>query len=118
VNDSGDDTIPVGKIVLWFMAIFLFLTALGWLSNGLGLLEFNFFGPKWADAQTRVYNHTQAKVSGDDRRLGELCSELKSTDANHASMIESMIAHEYADKSTDDVPDYLRDCLTRARAAQ
>lgn len=115
---TNDDHTPIpwGKIALWlFLAIVIGL-ALDWIYAGQNFFLYRYWAPRQADVQRNVYTHTRSYRQGSVQRLNTICMQITEADNDHKSMLNSVVADEFADWNTKDVPDYLRGCLVNARA--
>ena len=54
----------VFKLLLWCIGVMLFFGVLGFVGNGMGLVSYQFFGPKWENARRDVYENTNSFVKG------------------------------------------------------
>jgi hypothetical protein len=89
--------------------------------HGLGycwteLFLYQFFAPRQEAVRRQVYEQTKSYRQGSVQRLNTLCSQVASADDDHKGLINDVINHEFAEWDTNDVPGYLRSCLSSARS--
>lgn len=102
------------KIVAAFLLFFAVLFAAG---VGFGIVNIGLtktIGVATEDAKRQVFEHTQARVQGNIRRLSNLCTQVAA--APDKRLLNGVIAHEFADTKVKDVPAYLQSCLVTAQA--
>jgi hypothetical protein len=104
------------RVVLATLVLIVILYALGFIVTGGDLAIYRFWAPKQEAARREVYEHTKSYHQGSVQRLGTLCLQVNSADDDHKAMINDIIAQEFAEWDTADVPAHLRGCLATARA--
>lgn len=105
----------VSRVTLAIFVTMLALFVIGFIATGGDLITYKFWAPKRADAERQVYEHTKSYRQGSIQRLGTLCTQLPGDDPSHRAMVNDVIAQEFAEWSTADVPDHLKSCLSSAR---
>lgn len=103
------------RVVLYLGAMLVILYALDWAGTGNNFFMYKFFAPRQESARREVYEQSKAYRQGSIQRLNTLCAQANDTDDSHRPMINDVIAHEFAEWSSSDVPGYLRPCLAAAR---
>jgi hypothetical protein len=111
---EDDFGISKGKVALYVSLFIVFCLAMDWVVAGQNFFLYKFFAPRQAAVERQVYENTKSYKQGNIQRLNSLCLQVKQEPGN-ASMLNDVINHEFAEWSTDDVPDYLRGCLLNAR---
>ena len=92
----------VGKLFLWCVGVMLFFGALGFVANGMGLISYKFFGPKWEDAKRDVFENTNSFTKAKVQEATKYRLEyLRSTDPAERNAIKSTIAQSLADFDED-----------------
>lgn len=104
----------MGKFIGVIVLVFLGLTALAWVSDGLGLLHYKFFAPKYEQVRRETYEQTKSYRQGSVQRLGTLCTQV--AEAEDKRLLNGVIEHEFQEWDVSDVPGYLQPCLNNARA--
>jgi hypothetical protein len=104
------------RVVLAIFATMVVLYVLGFLATGGDLAIYRFWAPKQEAARREVYEHTKSYHQGSVQRLGTLCIQVANADDDHKVMINDVIAQEFAEWDTSDVPAHLQGCLATARA--
>ena len=110
---EDDFSISKGKIFGWLAALIVFSLAMDWVVAGQNFFLYKFFAPRQAAVERQVFENTKSYKQGSIQRLNTLCLQVK--DQEDKRPINDVINHEFAEWSTDDVPDYLRGCLLNAR---
>ena len=116
MSDNGDIRIPWGKVagvLVLFLAVGL---GLDWISTGENFFLYKYWAPKNEAVRRNVYENTKSYHQGSVQRLDTLCTQVADADVDHKPMLNDVIVHEFAEWSSDDLPDYLRPCLATARA--
>jgi uncharacterized phage-associated protein len=113
VEREGYWTLMRGIVALLVLTVVGFGFTL--LSDSFNFISYKFWAPKQEAVRRQVYEQTKSYKQGSIQRLNTLCSQVSTTDDDHKPMIYDVINHEFAEWSTDDVPDYLRSCLATAR---
>lgn len=118
MKDDYDDeySFPLGKIVLGIFLFFVVMLIGGWIVQGNNFFMYKFFAPKQEEARRQVYEQTHSYKSGSIQRLNTLCTQIADADEHGKSMLYQVVNQEFADWDIEDVPDYLRSCLSTARA--
>ena len=101
-----------------FLGILLLMVAaagIGFISQGTNFFMYKFFAPKQEAVRRQVYENTKSFHQGSIQRLNTLCTQIAGADDDHKPMLNDVVAQEFAEWNSDDVPDYLRGCLSRAR---
>lgn len=113
-RNEGD--VSTTTVVLSIIGIIVLVFIMGWVTEGNNFFMYKYFAPKQAEAERQVYKHGNTYIQGNVQRLATLCASLKdpNTTADHRSMINDMISHEFADWNLQDVPDYLQSCLANS----
>src|SRR5262245_51066674 len=106
-----NDDVSVGKIVLYVIGLFFFMIALGWVAQGNEFFLAKFFMPKYEQLRRETYEQSKSYRQGSVQRLNELCKQISDADEGHQPALYSIVAHEFAEWDTKDVPEYLRSCL-------
>lgn len=91
------------------------LMLIGWIFAGNDFFMYKFFAPRQEAVRRQVYEQTKSYRQGSVQRLNTLCVQISDADGDHKPMLQAVVAQEFAEWDTDDVPDYLRRCLTAAR---
>lgn len=112
------EEISVSKAIGYVAGLVLLLVILGWFLSANGLIQYKVFGPAWEGARREVYEQTKSFRDGSVQRLSNLCTQVGAADEGHKPMLQAVIAREFVEWNTGDVPDYLRPCLVEARAAR
>ncbi len=102
----------VAMAVLAFMVV---TYGLGFIATGGDLAIYRFWAPKQEAARRQVYEQTKSYRQGSIQRLNSLCSQINAADSEHKPMLQDVVAQEFAEWSSADVPDYLKGCLKSAR---
>lgn len=114
---SNDEIrIPWGKVAGVLVLLLIVGLGLDWIGAGENFFLYKYWAPKQEQVRRQVYEGTKSYHQGSVQRLNTLCTQVADADADHKPMINDVISHEFAEWSSDDVPDYLRPCLTTARA--
>ncbi len=113
---SSDGELSIGKIVGAVFGVIVGLMILGWIVQGNEFFMYKFFAPRQEAVRREVYENTKSYKQGSVQRLNTLCSQVDKADDGHKPMLNAVIVQEFAEWNTNDVPDYLRGCLTTARA--
>jgi hypothetical protein len=116
MSNDFDNGVPVGKIIGFSVLALVVIMAIGWLAQGNDFFLYKVFAPKYEDVRRETYTHTRSYRQGSVQRLNTLCTQVHDADEGHKPMVKDVIAHEFADWNSEDVPDYLRGCLADARA--
>lgn len=103
------------RIVLAIFGVMVVAYGIGFLATGGDLFIYRFWAPKQETARRKVYEQTKSYRQGSVQRLNTLCAQIGDADEGHKPMLNSVVAQEFAEWNTDDVPAYLRPCLTSAR---
>lgn len=103
------------RILLALLIVMAASYVIGFIATGGDLFIYKFFAPRQEAVRRQVYEQTKSYRQGSTQRLNTLCTQVSETNADHKGMINSVIAQEFAEWNSDDVPDYLRGCLSRAR---
>lgn len=106
-------TVP--RALLAVLVLMVCGAGIGFLAQGTDFFMYKFFAPRQEAVRRQVYEHTKSFKQGNTQRLNTLCTQVATTDADHRALINDVIAQEFAEWNSDDVPDYLRGCLSRAR---
>jgi hypothetical protein len=69
----------VFKLLAICIGVMLFVGVLGFVGNGMGLVSYKFFGPKWENAKRDVFENTNAFVKGKLGDTNRHMLEYKST---------------------------------------
>ncbi len=88
------------------------------LATGLYYGYAQAFGTRFEDLRRDQYEHSRSYVEGSIRDLNNLCLEASKADAGHKPIIYDTIRNRYVKLDVQDIPDYLRSCLSDARSAQ
>jgi hypothetical protein len=97
-----DNLAVVGAIVLLVVSV----VALTFGVSALGLVHLSFFGPKYQEAERKIYEETPSYVQGKEQTLAELRLEYrKAKTAGERSNIKSMIINEAATMDLDQLKD-------------
>jgi hypothetical protein len=92
----------VGKLWLWLVGAMIFFGALGFVANGMGLISYKFFGPKWEDARRDVYENTNSFVKGKLADTNKHMLEWKrSTDPVERNALKYTISQNLIDFDED-----------------
>lgn len=103
------------KTLLICIGLFFGLVLLDWFIEGNNLLLYRYFAPKQEAARREVYEQTKSYRQGSIQRLSTICQQVANDDESHGQMLNSVIAQEFAEWDSADVPAYLRGCLSTAR---
>lgn len=82
---------------------------------GVGLGLYRAFAVPYENARRDAYEHTESYVQGAVRDLGNLCLEIDKADGGHRALLQDTIRERYVKLDEQDVPAYLRPCLSAAR---
>lgn len=108
------------KAFLVYAAIIIAIIVVGlgldWLFEGQNFFMYKYWAPKYEDVRRNTYTHTLSYRQGSVQRLNTLCTQVAAADDGHKPMLNDVIAHEFAEWNTDEVPSYLHSCLATARA--
>lgn len=92
----------IGKLLLWCIGAMLFIGILGFVGNGMGLVSYKFFGPKWENAKRDVFENTNAFVKGKLSDTNRHMLEYKSAkDPAERNALKYMIAQNLIDFDED-----------------
>lgn len=89
--------------------------ALGWIFQGNDWFMYRFFAPRYEQVRRQTYEQTKSYRQGSVQRLNTLCTQASEADEDHRGMVNDVIAQEFAEWDSADVPAYLRQCLSSAR---
>lgn len=103
------------RAFLAVLVLIVMFAVIGFLSQGTNFFMYKFFAPRQEAVRRQVYEQTKSYRQGSTQRLNTLCTQASDADDSHKGMLNAVIAQEFAEWSSDDVPDYLRGCLSRAR---
>ena len=103
--DELDSSVQATIIVVVIFAIVL----------GAGLGLYRAFAVPYENARRDAYEHTESYVQGAIRDLGNLCLEIEGASAAHRALLQDTIRDRYVKLDDQDVPNYLRPCLSAAR---
>lgn len=104
------------KITLICFAVLAGILALDWVFEGQNFFMYRFFAPRYESVRRTTYEQTKSYRQGSIQRLNTLCSQRAEADQDHKRMLDDVIAQEFAEWNTADVPAYLAPCLTSARS--
>ena len=92
----------VFKLLGWCIGVMLFFGVLGFVGNGMGLISYQFFGPKWADAERDVFENTNSFSKGKIQETIKYKLEYdRSTSVIEKNAIKSTIAMSLSDFDED-----------------
>lgn len=106
-----DILIVLGAIIV----LIVFGSFIDWVATGNDFFMYKFWAPKYEDVRRDTYTHTQSYRQGSVQRLATLCNQIETAEPNQKVMLNNVIAQEFAEWSSQDVPAYLRSCLSTAR---
>ena len=90
------------KIIGILIGITLLIGVLGFIGNGMGLVSYKFFGPKWEDARRDVFENTNAFVKGKLADTNKHMLEYKrSTDPIERNALKYTISQNLIDFDED-----------------
>lgn len=104
------------KQVAAVFAVLIGILALSWILQGNDWFMYKFWAPKYEAVRRETYEQTKSYRQGSVQRLNTLCTQIDAADDDHKSMLRDVVAHEFAEWDSADVPAYLRACLEQARA--
>jgi len=94
--------------VLFFMSIFIAM----FLLNAFGLFQLNYWGVKYQDARTNIFEETKAYKHGTIRDIENLCLELQKTEsAAHKNALYFTMRHRLSAFDYNELPQHVKDCL-------
>lgn len=92
----------VGKLWLWIVGAMIFFGTLGFVANGMGLISYKFFGPKWEDAKRDVFENTNSFTKAKVQEATKYRLEyLRAKDPVERNAIKVTIAQSLADFDED-----------------
>ena len=103
------------KYVLGVIGFIALVMLLGWVFQGNDFFMYKVFAPKYEQVRRETYEQTKSYRQGSVQRLDSLCTQVADADDDHKPMLNDVIAHEFAEWDTSDVPAHLRPCLAAAR---
>ena len=90
------------KLFGWISGIIIFVSLLGFVGNGMGLISYKLFGPAWEDARRDVYENTNSFTKAKVQEATKLRLEyLKSDDPAVKNALQSTIQMSFADFDVD-----------------
>jgi hypothetical protein len=91
-----------GKLFAWLVGVIIFVSLLGFVGNGMGLISYKIFGPAWEDARRDVYENTNSFTKAKVQEATKLRLEyLRSTDPAVKNALQSTIQMSFADFDVD-----------------
>lgn len=106
------------RVLGWIFAgllSFCVLFGLGWVVAGNNFFLYKVFAPLNEQVRRETYEQTKSYRQGSVQRLDTLCTQVSTADGDHKPMLNSIIAQEFVEWNTGDVPSYLQSCLGTAR---
>lgn len=92
----------VFKLLGIFIGVMLFFGVLGFVGNGMGLVSYKFFGPKWENAKRDVFENTNAFVKGKLSDTNRHMLEYKlAKDVDTRNALKYMISQNLVDFDED-----------------
>ena len=101
----------VGIIIAFFVVMF----GLSWIIQGNDWFMYKFWAPKYEQVRRETYEQTKSYRQGSVQRLGTLCTQVAAADEAHKGMLNQVIAHEFVEWNSADIPAHLQACLASAR---
>jgi len=91
-----------GKLFAWLVGVIIFVSLLGFVGNGMGLISYKIFGPAWENARRDVYENTNSFTKAKVQEATKLRLEyLRSTDPAVKNALQSTIQMSFADFDVD-----------------
>jgi len=113
-----DDSIPWGKMIVWFFVILVVMMAIGWIAMGNDFFMYKFFAPKQEAVRRQVFEQTRSFNQGMVQELQNMQFDyVKTTDKNAKEGLASIILHRASGFNLNDpiVPADLRSFIEKLK---
>jgi len=111
----ADAEVPVAKLSLLAVLFIILVCCLGFLASGGDLASYEFWAPKRAAAENKVFHNTQQYVDGKVSYLGKLCRERARTTRDQQAAFNDEIANEALTIDAARLPADLQACVAQAK---
>ena len=97
------------KGIVIFFGVILLMTAITWMSTGLNLAHYKFWGPKYEEARRNVFEETKSFQQGTIQELSKMYQEYNdpAKSQSQKDAIAFTALHQVADFKTENLPPYL-----------
>lgn len=100
------------KFLGYTMLVILTLASLSFLLNGLGLFNLKFWGVKYQDARTEIFESTKAYKHGNIREIERMCLDLnKVKSPAHKNALRATIRHRLSSFDYNNLPQHVLSCV-------
>ena len=100
------------KSILVFLAVLVALPSMYFGLGYLGLFGINFWGVKYQDARTNVFQETKAYRHGTIRDIENLCIEIeKAETTTHKNALRATLNHRIAAFDYNLLPSHVKKCI-------
>jgi hypothetical protein len=113
VEREGIWTLP--RIVLAGFVLLVLLYGVGFLMTGGDLFIYQFWAPKQANAENKVFHNTQAYTDGKNVHIGSLCIESVKADGNVKAAFDAEIRTEASTVDFSQLSPDNQACVLRAK---
>lgn len=96
----------------------IFVLAVSWLVEGNDFFLFQYFAPRRAAVERKVFEETKSYNQGMIQELENMQFQYEQADDAHKEALRSIILHRAADYDVDKLPPSLRSFVAGLRRAQ
>lgn len=106
------------RIVGWTIGVFLFVGAVGFLSQGTDFVLYKFWAPKFENARREVFENTKSYNQGMIQEIENMAFEYAQADDAHKEALAQIILHRTADFDLDKLHPDTRAFIQQLRRGQ
>lgn len=116
-NELEEVNIPVFKIALIAILIVVFIAIISFVATGGDLASYEFWAPKQAAADNKVFHQTQTYTDGKAVHMIELCGNAAAAEPGSAAQraFYSEIRVEAGTIDNRQLPPDVQDCVAQAK---
>ena len=102
------------KTFFSLIGVLIGVLVLSFAMNGLGLVNLKFWGVKYENARTEIFQESKAYKHGTIRDVNNLCNEALKLDAgSHRDALKATIKHRIAAFDQAQLPPHVQKCLNQ-----
>lgn len=98
-------------LIAAFVGLVVLVVTLSFLGTGLELAQYEFWAPKQAAAQNKVFHNTTTYTDGETLALTRLRTDYKTADPAHKAAIKEEIIEEAGNVDLNKLPESLREFI-------